>query len=521
MSRFKGPSNRKGSTSSLPEIYANNVGAAVVNDGNRAVWGSAVKWSSPSNYRFNTANTRINTNTSFSYSVSATAPFDGATVTYYAGNNFPSSISVSTGGTVSGNLSAVSTYGTSNTVQLQIFAKEGTYNTQLAGVFTIFVSPNNAVPIWQTSSSISKSIAYGDTIDMSYNFSATTGAGSISYSMPDPGNLPGGSSINPTTGVLSIPSQTYGTYSYSFTLSAVSSAAPDTPVLLSVSYYVTISGPPQGQAQYDGTYGQSGGQCGYYWTAPAGVCRVHVLAIGAGGGGCYAWANCGGHGGGLVWANDICVTPGESYYVLAGRGGCWNGSNGGNSCFPSLIACGGCCGCSGGCWSFDGSLGYSSYCGGFGMVAYPSTAGGGGGGAGYCFGSNYGTSNTPGYTGCWGGGGSGAAYHSSTYGSGGGGGTGACGMCCYGTNGTCGNAGYSHQTGSGGGGGSGGTCGNPGEPWSNGQGNGYGCGGTYGGGGGGGGTSHGGGWGGPGTVRILWGPNRCWPCYNTHNLTCC
>jgi hypothetical protein len=57
------------------------------------------------------------------------------------------------------------------------------------------------------------------------------------------------------------------------------------------------------------------------WTAPAGVWRVSVVAIGGGSGGSYQWSGGGGAGGGLAWANDIMVTPGVTYTVQAGRGG--------------------------------------------------------------------------------------------------------------------------------------------------------------------------------------------------------
>ena len=62
------------------------------------------------------------------------------------------------------------------------------------------------------------------------------------------------------------------------------------------------------------------------WTAPTGVNSVSVVCIGGGGGG--AWSNGtsgpsggGGGGGALAWANDLPVTPGVGYAVVAGDGG--------------------------------------------------------------------------------------------------------------------------------------------------------------------------------------------------------
>jgi len=85
----------------------------------------------------------------------------------------------------------------------------------------------------------------------------------------------------------------------------------------------------------------------YTWTAPAGVWRVSVVAVGGGGGGSYQWSGGGAAGAGLAWANDIMVTPGQSYTVQAGGAGPRirntydNGARGGDSFFRSrLVICG-------------------------------------------------------------------------------------------------------------------------------------------------------------------------------------
>ena len=355
-------------------------------------------------------------------------------------------------------------------------------------------------PKWITGSTL-PAITTPSSSDKAFSFQVTASSGAtVLYSVIS-GAIPAGGTLNTSTGVISGTSTAgSGTNSYSFTIRATASSLTSD---RSFSIDIIIPTPP-GQVLYEGSSSNTnGGQQTYTWTVPAGVSTVSVAAIGGGGGGYYGWAVCGGSGGGLVWANGVPVTPGASYTILAGDGGCWSGSGGGFSCFPGLIAGGGRCGCCPGCYYLSGT--YTSGCGSCGSIAYPDTAGGGGGAGGYC--NNNAPYANSGYSGCYGGGGSGTSHHSSTHGTGGGGGTGILGQ---GANGACGNAGYSHQTGSGGQGGSSGTCGQPGQPWSPG-GNGYACGGNYGGGGGGGGTSSGGGWGGKGAVRIMWGGGRSYP----------
>jgi len=421
-------------------------------------------------------------------------------VTFIATEALPLSLSLSSSGVISGSLSGA----TQSSYPIKIEAQQGTVIKRFN--MTLGVSLTNAVPVWSTGSNLgSSTVSAGSTL--SKTVTATVGSGSITYSLAS-GSFPGGTTLNSSNGVISGSStDAVGSYTYNFTINATANGFT---ISRAFTWSTTIN-PPVGQQLYYGTTNNSGGESTYTWVAPAGVSTVSVAAIGAGGGGYYGWAVCGGAGGALTWANGIPVTPGQSYTIKAGRGGCWSQSGGGCSCFPGVMqANGGRCGCCPGCCSISGS-GYTGSAGGAsGTPAYPNTAGGGGAGGGYA--GNQCRYSNSGYTGCHGGGGNATAVHSSTYGSGGGGGTGINGQ---GNNGTCGNGGYSHQTGSGGRGGSGGTCGKPGEPWSNGRGNGHACGGCFGGGGGGGGTSHGGGWGGPGAVRIMWGSGRAYPSTNT------
>jgi hypothetical protein len=56
----------------------------------------------------------------------------------------------------------------------------------------------------------------------------------------------------------------------------------------------------------------------FNWTAPAGVTKVSVVAIGAGGYGSSGGGPGSGGGGGLGWKNNITVVPGQTYPVQVG-----------------------------------------------------------------------------------------------------------------------------------------------------------------------------------------------------------
>lgn len=233
----------------------------------------------------------------------------------------------------------------------------------------------------------------------------------------------------------------------------------------------------------------------YTWTCPTGVTSVSVVAVGGGGGAGYT----AGGGGGLVWANNISVTPGNTYTIVAGAKGAGFGA-GGNSTAFGLIAYGG----GGGSASSSGA-GRIAAGGTYFTNSYPDAGGGnggsggdpsdtgnwqGGGGAGGYTGNggNGGTSGSPvGVNGSGGGGGGG--YYGDNNGRGGAGGVGLYGIK---ENGVGGQSSAVHATGGSGGGG----------PRPNGS-NQFIYGGNYGGGGAWTGGSEGGG----GAVRIVWPGN--------------
>ena len=507
MGRFIGLSKNRGSGLAIEDPDFENSGLILTSNGTGFVLagGASLDRDPLPDY--------VNANESLNTTLSVTGAFGDSTYTFAWRDGAQYGLSLSSSGTLSGSAATMDAVSI-----LKIVITDTKYNVDYESDITVYVSTSNGFPA-VTDGNGQSTLTGIETFQFSSTGSPTE------WIIFTRGNLPANVTIS-SSGLMTWPGKASDgtTPTYNFTLGVRNALMPATEYRTFVFSKPFFFNAVTGQQQYEGAYGQAGGTCTFTWTAPAGVTKVNVMAIAGGGGGRYSWASCGGHGGGMVWANQIPVSPGSNYTVQVGRGGCWSGEQGGNSCWPGMIACGGCCACYGGCFSFPGSVngGAGTCCGGYGMVAYKNTAGGGGGGPGYCSAAPA-SSNTPGHVGCGGGGGSATSHHSSTYGTGGGGGTGSCGMCCYTSSpvscGCCGNAGYSHQTGSGGNGGSGGTCGNPGEPWSNGRGHGYSCGGIFGGGGGGGGTSHGGGWGGPGVVRIIWGTSsRSWPCSNTHNL---
>ena len=253
----------------------------------------------------------------------------------------------------------------------------------------------------------------------------------------------------------------------------------------------------------------------YTWTCPAGVTSVSVVCVGGAGGG-YSdsstppigsnyYSATGSGGGGLGYKNNISVTPGQTYTVVAGAAGTWSqgvtrGTNGGDSYFISsaTVKGGGGVGAWGGAYlgtdvaggTYVGDGGGNGGIGGYAMPFSYSLGGGGGGAGGYSGNGGAGGNETITTGGNGSGGGGGGGNHSPYPGSraygGQGGGVGLLGQ---GTNGTGGFSGGSTTVGNAGSAGSGGTAA------------------LYGGGAGGNTSSNG-----RGAVRIIWpGTTRQFP----------
>jgi len=332
-------------------------------------------------------------------------------------------------------------------------------------------------------------------------------------------------------GGANVPAGTSGTYG----------AVPSSGTISVRNFYGTSDITPAGQIEY--TRSISSGPTTLSWTCPVGVTSVSVLIIAWGrNGGTAAFTCCnwrggvGGPGGGLVYINNLSVTPGNSYtlgfadpaqndrfyFGTQANGYAQQGSNpgsGGTQNISGGLGVGGSGRGQGGTGRFSGSGGGS-----------PSNANGGGGGGGPGYspipsfnddgrgGSTRGSGNAGGASprsGGGGGAGSESGYNNGG-GAAGGGGTGALGLGSPGAGGT-----WSDPTSNGGAGGSGGTAGGTVSSYVT-QKTG-GAGGNYGAGGGGGGGSGGtGGAGGQAIIRIIWaggtGITREYPSTNTGNL---
>lgn len=221
---------------------------------------------------------------------------------------------------------------------------------------------------------------------------------------------------------------------------------------------------PQGQAIFYQTRTSSSGS-DYYtqsWTVPNGVHYIGAVMVGGGGGGEPNWSSHAGSGGGLAWANNIAVTPGETLSIEVGRGG-WDSGDGFNTNLKRgstlIMAAGG--------GKYYGYTESNTYSNGFscpiagtttpgnmsagrGGLAYNSNAGGGGGAGGYTgdggnggYGPSINSARGGNKDGTGGGAGGGNGYGSSTYGHGGGGGTGLYGEGTSGAGGNSSNNGNS------------------------------------------------------------------------------
>lgn len=198
----------------------------------------------------------------------------------------------------------------------------------------------------------------------------------------------------------------------------------------------------------------------YTWVAPAGVTSVSAVAVG--GGGYIAVASLlfhGGGGGALAYANNIAVTPGNSYTVSVGAGGLTYGNDGGTSYFintSTVSALGGGSAIGGGLGGTvqAGTGGSGGKGGAASGGCYYWAAGGGAGGYAGAGGAGANSNDTNGGAGSGGGAGGGYGVSGAFGSSGGGGGVGILGQGSSGAGGTVG-------ANRGGGGGSGGTAGYP------------------------------------------------------------
>jgi hypothetical protein len=409
-------------------------------------------------------------NSAYSTSVVAVDE-DGNSLLYslFSGS-FPEGLSIASNGTISG------TPTSSSPATFTIRATDsvsGSYNDRQ---FTMA----NSGPVWQTSS-INNAV---QNISYSFQLSATDDSGvAPTYSIAS-GTLPSGFSLSSSGLISGTSSSTVSSTNITFRATDANGSIADT----TLSFAVIVQ--PIGASLYhtSGTYS---------WTAPANVYSVSVVAIGGGAGGTNSPEVAGG-GGALGWKNNISVTPGQSYTVVAGSGGV--NAAGGDSYFINSGTVRGGGGVQGGTATYTGDGGGN---GGLGQTGGNGIEPGGGGAGGYTGSGGQGGSNSNGTTPGSGSGGGGGGGGSGDLRGGGGGGVGVYGQGASGGGGSNGST-----YGSGGSGGSGGGNGtSPGSDVDI-------YGGDYGGGSfgrfGNGGTAYGA----RGAVRIIWGANRSFPTTN-------
>ena len=123
------------------------------------------------------------------------------------------------------------------------------------------------------------------------------------------GTLPSGTSISGQnlTGT-SVGGSTATTYNFSITATNPSGLAG------TQAYQMTVNAIPNNASNGNAIFLSS-----TTWTVPAGVFNVCVVCVGAGGAGQGNYGG-GGGGGALAWANEIEVSPGQTYSIVVGQG---------------------------------------------------------------------------------------------------------------------------------------------------------------------------------------------------------
>lgn len=167
------------------------------------------------------------------------------------------------------------------------------------------------------------------------------------------------------------------------------------------------------------------------WTVPAGVFSISFVAVGGGVRGPLSGTNYGGAGGGLLWVNNVAVTPGTTVSVTFSGYTSTHGDNVTVSYGGKTGTAYGGSGTSGGTYSST----FTTYGGGNGGLAPEGAWSGSGGAGGYS--GNGGQGGTQGSNGVSGsGGGGGGGYGAGQYGYSSGGGVGLYGEGTNGAGGT-------------------------------------------------------------------------------------
>jgi len=242
----------------------------------------------------------------------------------------PSSVTVDSSTTITAVI-AKSTLPTNNEpYDVKVTNGNGLTNTN-TDLFNI-----DAQPAWTTASGSLGTISDAARTGYSVTVTATDPeSGAITYALVT-GALPGGLSLNTTTGVISGNASAVGTNTTSnFTIEARDSASNAT----ERAFSLTVNAPQVETFNSSGTF-----------SVPSGVTAVNVLAVAGGGGGGYDVGG-GGGAGGLIYRPAFPVTPGGTVTVTVGDGGnggtsasgdpYFSNTNGQDSVFGTLTAKGG------------------------------------------------------------------------------------------------------------------------------------------------------------------------------------
>ena len=189
----------------------------------------------------------------------------------------------------------------------------------------------DAQPAWVTSAGSLSTIANGARSGISITVTATDPeSGAINYALTT-GALPGGLSLNTSTGVISGDADAVGSNTtFNFTIEARDTASNAT----ERDFSIAVQAPQSQSFTSSGTF-----------SVPSGISTVDVLVV-AGGGGGGGDAGGGGGAGGLIYRPGFSVTPGGTVSVTVGDGGTGSqqsavGDNGQDSVFGTLTAKGG------------------------------------------------------------------------------------------------------------------------------------------------------------------------------------
>jgi hypothetical protein len=189
----------------------------------------------------------------------------------------------------------------------------------------------DAQPAWVTAAGSLSTIANAARSSISITVTATDPeSGAIDYALTT-GALPGGLSLNTSTGVISGDADAVGSNTtYNFTIEARDTASNAT----ERDFSIVVQAPVYQSFTSSGTF-----------SVPSGVSAVDVLVV-AGGGSGGGDAGGGGGAGGLVYRPGFTVTPGGTVTVTVGDGGGntpggSQGQPGADSVFGTLTAKGG------------------------------------------------------------------------------------------------------------------------------------------------------------------------------------